>query len=392
MKKKLLALLVITTMLISLIAGGISASAKVSLEECDKCFQTTMSAILDREDVENNKILATRKAVYDIKLEQLGYIYEFNTVYGGGYAIIICDDGNYVAIEVFPAAESPYTEVGEEEQNVFINTMSYYKAVDGEICDIATGKVVPDEAYSALEENAILYIGSGTENPERVSVTVEYQSVDEDYYKMSYITPQFANPGLDGGCAAVAGGNIIGYFDRFYEDLIPNHEAGELISGYYVYNFADSYVYEAMRTLYADMNGTENGINETNFKSGLQKYCARKGLSCSFTSLKSGGKLNYDSVKSSMQSDKPVALLLSTYNTCEISFGNNKDYLDYELYPGNHVMVGFGYRDITYTLTTGSKSNYKFIYVSTGFVTPLDAYFNINYSTNIVSAYGVNIY
>ncbi|MDE7439874.1 MAG: hypothetical protein K2N23_05155, partial [Clostridia bacterium] len=190
----------------------------------------------------------------------------------------------------------------------------------------------------------------------------------------------------------VAGGNIVGYFDRYYEDLIPNHEAGKVVSGYYLYNFGDTYVTQAINSLYNDMGGDGNGITEAKFKSGLQKYCSRKGLSCDFTSLKSGGKLSYDSVKSSMKSGKPVALLLNTYNVCDLGFGTQKDYLDYMLFNSNHVMVGFGYRDTTYTLLNGSKSNYRFIYVSTGFGDPSDGYFNMDYNTNIVSAYGVNIH
>lgn len=392
MKKKIIAILIMMSMLISLI-GGISAYAMVSVEECDKCFISTMNTLLDREGVAGESISATRKPVYDIKLEQLGYVYEYEVAEQDGYAIIICDDGAYVAIEVFTDSVSPYSQVPEAEQNVFVNTMSYYKAVEGEIRIIETDEAISAEAYAVLEENAILYKNSGLEDAEYVDIIIEYTGEPvEDYHKMSYQTPEYGNVGLTGGCAAVAGGNLIGYFDRYYEDLIPNHEAGELKSGYYFYHFADDYVFDAIDTLYVDMNGDGSGITEANFKSGLQKYCARKGLSCSFTSLKSWGKLNYDSVKSSMKDGKPVALLLNTYNTCELGFGTQKDYHYYTLYPGNHVMVGFGYRDITYTLKNGNKSNYKFIYVATGFINPSDAYFNIDYSTNIVSAYGVNIY
>lgn len=392
MKKKILSLLLMIAVSLCSI-GGLTAFAQVSLEECDRCFQATMNSMLDRQDVEGNSISATRKPVYDIKLEQLGYVYEFETAEGQGYAIIICDNGNYVALEVFPDAPSPYAHVSEEEQNVFVNTMSYYKAVQGDICDIATNEIVSAETYAVLEENAILYTSSGLATPEYVSVTVEYQGEpDEDYYKMAYLLPRYFGSGLTGGCAAVAGGNIVGYFDRYYEDLIPNHPAGEMKSGYYYYTVADTYVHQSIKTLYENMEGDGNGITEANFKKGLQKYCSDKGLNCDFTSLKSWGKLNYDSVKSSMKSGKPVALLLNTYNICDIGFGTQKDYLDYMNFSGNHVMVGFGYRDITYTLSDGSKSNYEFIYVSTGFANPGDAYFNINYNTNIVSAYGVNIH
>lgn len=391
MKKKILGLLILTAMLFSAI-GGISAFAQVSMEECDRCFQRTMNSLLERDEVEGNAIAAVRKPVYDITLEQLGYVYEFDTAESRGYAIIICDDGNYVAIEVFKNAVSPYSSVSEEEQNVFVNTMSYFKAVDGAVCDIATGTEISGEALSVLEDNAILYTNSGLATPEYVNVVVEYQDLTEDYYEMCFQIPQYCASDLTGACAAVAGGNIVGYFDRYYEDLIPNHAAGEMKGDYYYYDFGDHNVIEAINTLYADMNGSSNGITEANFKSGLQKYCSRKGLNCSFTSLKSGSSLNYDSVKSSMKANKPVALFLSTYNICDLGFGEQKDYLNYELYSGNHVMAGFGYRDIIYTLTSGGTSRYRFIYVATGFVTPSDAYFNLDYHTNIISAYGINIY
>lgn len=393
MKKKILIILTIAVVIISSM-GGLTAFAAVSMEECDRCFQTTMNALLTDDEVNGHSIAAVRKPVYDIKLEQLGFVYEFDIAKGSGYAIIICDDGNYAAVEVLPNAQSPYAEVSEDEQCVFANTMSYYKAVDEKICDIATDEEIPEEVVEVLEQNAILYTNSDIVTPEYVDVVVEYQGEpDEDFYKMSYRTPEYCGPGLVGGCAAVAGGNLIGYFDRYYEDLIPNHTAGYYRSDiYYCYNYADDYVYEAINTLYADMNGNGNGITESDFKNGLQVYCSRKGLSCDFTSLKSWGSLNYSAVKSSMKAGKPVALLLNTYNTCEIGFGTNKDYLHYSNYSGNHVMVGFGYRDTTYTLTNGSKSNYRFIYVATGFGDPSDGYFNIDYNTNIVSAYGVNIH
>lgn len=391
MKKKILGLLILTAMLFSAI-GGISAFAQVSMEECDRCFQRTMNSLLERDEVEGNAIAAVRKPVYDITLEQLGYVYEFDTAESRGYAIIICDDGNYVAIEVFKNAVSPYSSVSEEEQNVFVNTMSYFKAVDGAVCDIATGTEISGEALTVLEDNAILYTNSGLATPEYVNVVVEYQDLTEDYYEMCFQAPRFCASGLTGACAAVAGGNIVGYFDRYYEDLIPNHTAGEMKGDYYYYKFADSYVYKAIEDLYNDMNGSSNGITEANFKSGLQKYCSRKGLNCSFTSLKSGSSLNYDSVKSSMKANKPVALFLNTYNICELGFGEQKDYLNYMISNGNHVLTGFGYRDITYTLTSGGISRYRFIYVATGFSTPNDAYFNLDYHTNIISAYGVNIY
>ena len=90
MKKKLLALCMTFALILS-VAGGITAFAEVSLEECDRCFQTTVNGFLEQDNVDGNRIRAERKPVYDIALRQLGYLYEFEIVTGNGYAVIICD-------------------------------------------------------------------------------------------------------------------------------------------------------------------------------------------------------------------------------------------------------------------------------------------------------------
>ena len=114
MKKKIVAFCIAVALIISAF-GGMAAFAEVSLEECDKCFQTTVNGFLENDDVEGNKINAVRRPVYDINLQNLGYVYEFEIIGGSGYAIIICDNGNYIAQEFVPDGENPYAFVAEEE-------------------------------------------------------------------------------------------------------------------------------------------------------------------------------------------------------------------------------------------------------------------------------------
>ena len=140
------------------------------------------------------------------------------------------------------------------------------------------------------------------------------------------------------------------------------------------------------------MNGTADGISETNFKKGMQKYCEDKGFNCIFTPITSSGKLNFSSVKQSINENKPIALLVSTYTIADIINYDGYDYYGYDFYYGNHIMAGFGYYGLDYTLTDGSSLRSEFVYVASGYSKPVDAFFNINYSTNINSAYKVYIY
>ncbi len=391
MKKKLLALCMTFALILS-VAGGITAFAEVSLEECDRCFQTTVNGFLEQDDVDGNRIRAERKPVYDIALRQLGYLYEFEIVTGNGYAVIICDDGNYVAQEFVPQSESPYKSVAETELCVYVNSMTYLKYSDGKYCDIETSAEISQENLETLRADAIVYKQTAL-SAESDSVTIKYVSRVPESKSLSRRIPKFVNPGgIENACAAVAGANIIGFYDRYHEDLIPNHKAGYESYGFYLYSLQDNYVGDAIKQLYSDMNGTADGISETNFKKGMQKYCEDKGFNCIFTPITSSGKLNFSSVKQSINENKPIALLVSTYTVANIAGYDGYDRYDYDYYYGNHIMAGFGYYGLDYTLTDGSSLRSEFVYVASGYSKPVDAFFNINYSTNINSAYKVYIY
>lgn len=392
MKKKLLTICLIAALIMASL-GGTIAFADVSLEECDKCFQTTVNSLLKEEDVGGDSITALRKPVYDLNLNHLGYVYEFEIYDGAGYAIIICDDGEYVAQELVTSSVSPYHTV-EDALCVYANTMAYFKSVDGKILNIESGEVVPDNLLAELKETAILYQSDDyVSNVEYETVKIYYTSRNYDNKALCQRHPQYSNPSaLKGACAAIAGGNLIGYYDRFYENLIPDHEAGYTKYGNYYYNYDDTQVGKAIEELYSDMNGTEAGISESNFISGLKKYCSKRSLSCDFSSIMSLGKISYDMVKQSTDEGKPVALLLNTYTTCDVFGYGEYDLIDYSKYFGNHVMIGFGYGQLTYNMSDGSTQSYRFIGVATGFANPSDAFFNIDYATNIVSAYKVYVH
>lgn len=391
MKKKILTLCLMVCMTLGIVGGG-TAFAAVSLEECDLCFQQTVNAILEETEVNGNSIVTQRRPLYDLKLQNLGYVYSFETALGAGYAVVIYDNGNYVANEFVKSSASPYAEVAEDELCVYAYTMTYFKGVDGQICDIETSLPLTEEALDSLGEIAVFYQGDANNDYVEKTVTIYYTNHTYDNNSLCLGAPKYVNTGWTSGCAAVAGGNLIGYYDRFYEDLIPNHTAGMSNGDLFIYYSADQNVKDAISTLYADMKGSADGISEADFKSGMKTYCSRKGLSCDFTSLKSGSALNYNSVKDCINDGYPLVLFLNSYTVCDMFNEDNVGQMNYEIHSGNHVMPGFGYTGVTYTLNDGSQSVYRFINVSTGWSNPQTAYFNIEYCTNIVSAYKVNIH
>ena len=72
MKKKICAVMLLVALLVGSFCG-ITAFAEVSLEECDRCFQETVNALLDENEVGADSIYADRKPVYDLALNHLGF-------------------------------------------------------------------------------------------------------------------------------------------------------------------------------------------------------------------------------------------------------------------------------------------------------------------------------
>ena len=78
-------------------------------------------------------------------------------------------------------------------------------------------------AAPAVEEEE-KYCGSGgyVEKSETISYARK-DSSDQDY--ITYEVPNYTVSANKTSCASTAGAILIGYYDRFYEELVPNYTA-----------------------------------------------------------------------------------------------------------------------------------------------------------------------
>ena len=389
MKKRFFAAGLAVAMSIATVPVTILASAEIKEEECDRLFAVTINSLIDERDVENGKINALRKPLYDISVEPLGYVYEFSLKDSEGYAIIVNTDGNYIVQEVIPNAKSPYIE--SEGQCVYVGTMTYLEYSDGVYTDAESGAVVSEEIVNYLAEDALY--GDGGAVSGNTQVTINYESKSEDYFLMAYMIPCNTSSPYVSACACIAGSNIVAYFDRYCTNLILDSEPGYEYLGVYLYYSATAKSKDVVAQLYSDMGTTaESGTTVQQFLNGMTKYSNRAGYNFNYTSCMSGGNLSYSKVKSSMKNDQPVALFLSGYNVGYLGQQEGKDSMGYILSAANHVMVGFGYREITYTYNSGAQETFNYIYVASGIDANSSGYFNINYNTKINDAFAVKIY
>lgn len=389
MKKRFIAVGIAVALSVAATPAVLFANAKVDMEECDKVFAATVNSLIDERDVENGKIRATRKPLYDISVQPLGCVYEFSLKDSEGYAIVINTDGKYVVQEVMPNAVSPYAE--SEGQCIYVNNMTYLEYQDGVYTDAESGVVVPDKVVEYLADDAFYADGGSTTGG--ATVTITYKSKTQDEYWMALSMPDYYTSPFVSACACIAGSNIVGYFDRFCPELIPDFEPGYDFMGYYFYGGEKAEITDVVTQLYSDMGTTESaGTTTAQFLSGMKKYANRAGYNFSYSSCMSGSKLNFSAVKSGTKNNKPIALFLSGYNVAMFGEYDGYDGFAYQLSAANHVMVGFGYNEITYTYDSGAQETFNYIYVSSGVGIRPTGYFNINYNTKINDAYAVSIY
>lgn len=192
-------------------------------------------------------------------------------------------------------------------------------------------------------------------------------------------------------CGAVAGAEIVAFYDKYYSNLIPNWVSYYAASGKYRMQDA-TYVPALMRDLYTRMrtNVDDVGVSEEEFKSGLQSYINAQGYGVSYQNVASSGSVDYDACKAAVQNNKVIALLVRAGNVYTIQDSGSYALITPTNIAGLHIMVAYGYKTITYYNASGAFRTDRYLVVATGYNSPKFAYYKID-SQNLNAAYIVSI-
>lgn len=147
-------------------------------------------------------------------------------------------------------------------------------------------------SFAYAETNSDIFYGS--ENGTTLSST-EIEYINYSYkevvgFKLNSSFPNYYNTNnlLSNSCGNVAGANIIGYYDRYYNELLPNCVSGiERTNGYFYYPMTlnKTEKQEVINTLYKTMltNIQKEGVSQENYNKGLLSYIKSKGRNYSHT-------------------------------------------------------------------------------------------------------------
>lgn len=249
--------------------------------------------------------------------------------------------------------------------------------------------------FTAVAETDIRYADAPFISPRSTSEKIYFTNRIE---KLSNETdgkcPRYRQlTNMTNACGTVAGTTIVGFYDKYFPNLIPNWVSYYEASG--LYRLQDTtYVPAVMNELYTLMrtNVDDVGVSENDFKTGLQTYVNNRGHNLTYTSVRNWlGKLNFDECKTALDQNKVIALLTKAGEVYDIGMYDGYDAIDPITISGAHIMVAYGYYQVEYYNANGLFRTDTYLKVATGRSPQSLAYYKID-SNNLNAAYIVNIY
>ena len=241
--------------------------------------------------------------------------------------------------------------------------------------------------YSAsYGDDAILYSSTVTDR-------IEFTKRDITSLETTKGVPLYSQIGTyPNSCGAVAGAIVVGFYDAYYENLIPDYYPF-FSNGMYKRNdlttipklFGD--LYTLMRT-----NVDDVGVSEEDCKNGLLAYVNNHGYNLSYYNVKGYNAINEAAFVNAIKNNQPVLLFCDKMDLYSIGNNSTFDIVVKTDFNGAHIAVGFGLYTLTYYNGDINFRTDKYIRIATGISGMPDSYLKLESTDWCDSAYAVSVY
>lgn len=222
--------------------------------------------------------------------------------------------------------------------------------------------------------------------------TINYTSREETYIETVKGVPLYTQlSDYPNSCGAVGGAIIVGFYDKYYNDLIPNYSSS-VSSG--AYKRADNvYVPQLIGDLYSLMrtNVDDVGVSEADCLTGLRTYVLNKGRTLWLTSIVSSGTVNESAYKNAINNNTPSLVFCDKMELCNWTTGSNSVTIEKTTYVGAHIVVAYGFLEVKYYNGSSCFRTEKYLQIATGLETTEGRYINIGNTDWCNAAYAVTV-
>lgn len=225
--------------------------------------------------------------------------------------------------------------------------------------------------------------------------TINFASIDNIYTQTPNRVPLYYHGTLENACGAIGGSIVVGYYDKYFQNLIPNYTNYYPATG--KYRPQDStYIPALIQDMYTAMqtNVVAPGVSESECLDGLETYVEGKGYSLSYTAVKPyGGTFSHTAYQNAINNGKPVILFCDTVQLVQASEYDTYNQIIVAKESQDHIIVGFGYQ--IYRYYDASGNNFRtdtYLAVATGWNVNNIGFVEINDDGWLDSGFAVNIY
>ena len=225
--------------------------------------------------------------------------------------------------------------------------------------------------------------------------TINFTSIDNIYIETPNRVPLYYSNTLENACGPIGGGIVVGYYDKYFQNLIPNYTNYLTTTG--KYRPQDStYVPAMLQEMYTAMqtNVVAPGVSEDECLDGLEAYVEGKGYSISYTAVKPyNGTFSHTAYQNAINNGQPVILFCDTVQLLMPSEYDTYNQIGVVQESQDHIIVGFGYQIYRYYDVNGNNFRTDtYLAVATGWNLNKIGFVEINGDGWLDSGFAVDIY
>lgn len=334
--------------------------------------------------------------LYNETLNVNGREYIFTVGNVSGYALMVEFYGNgtvfYEIEELFYNKQSPFADCNGLP--VYITHNVYLEYKNQAFYDVDSDTLVDSDTVAELVYKGFKYFGDQLPDYTHTSITIDYATKSTQTYSIQYDLPDLEG-GTNTSCANTAGAVIFTYYDRFYENLIPNYVPYITIGNGIRYKNTSAetwYLVEELAELML-IGEPHAGTTFSEFQLGMSTYATNHGYTYSSTDVFSNGSFNFNNYKTSVENNKPVAIFLTNFSMLNsINEGDGQDSISSGYCAVSHVAVGCGYRvDTYYNANNNVIDTRTYLKVASGLIGYGVGYLNINGVSTISKAISTQV-
>lgn len=257
----------------------------------------------------------------------------------------------------------------------------------------SAAEIDPNEIYY-MNENEIVPYAFTNDNE-----TIYYDSKSVTSNETGPTFPCFenSNSNIHNYCAPLAGTVLLGYYDRWFESLIPGYSTWVSFGPVSIYSGLSSndYIQSAFERLYdlTKTNVGHAGTTQAAFVDGLNEYVAENDLQIDYHSVMQGDTINLSVMDTYLDNEVPVLLLCETYNIVTL-IKDEGDRIELSKINSDiaHMMVAYGYEQYSYYRNGVKFRTDTYLKVASGVNGGELCYAKLDDDMELVEAWAIEIY